>query len=89
MAALLGYHLQVLPEVCVGGAAVLKLLQVGLGTEQETGVKRERSTSGRSCRTHAEACGEGFLSDEVRQHPEDCSALSQRQRSMSLITPSP
>lgn len=43
MAALLGYHLQVLPEVCVGGAAVLKLLQVGLETEQETGVKRERS----------------------------------------------
>lgn len=42
MAALLGYHLQVLPEVCVGGAAVLKLLQVGLGTEQERVVKRAR-----------------------------------------------
>lgn len=71
------YHLQVLPEVCVDGAVILELLQVGLRTEQEMVVKRDSFPSlERSCCTHAEAFGESFLSDEVREHPEDCSTLA-------------
>lgn len=77
MAVLVCYHLQVLPEVCVCGAVILKLLQVGLRTEHETVVKRVTFSSlERRCCTHTEACGESLLSDEVREHPEDRSTLA-------------
>ena len=73
----MSYRLQVPPEVRVGGAVIRKLLQVGLGTEVDTPVRCEIFPGcERRCGTHAEACGERLLGDEVREHPEDGSTLA-------------